>query len=185
MLRGTGNHGNLSAIRWSPEASNWFAVIPTVGEHSWIRQARPLALSIRQGDNPLEAISGSRFVKLSRSHVAGEYVDEDVRGRAVLTINDDWIGLIDDLLIDMVDRRVCFLEVRTEGFPGAGEHRSLIPIEAMHVLDGQFVHVEHSSDHVSAAPIYNPHVIETMHYLNDVYEHYGYIPPWGLETEKT
>jgi len=111
-------------------------------------------------------------------------VVEDVRGRAVLTIDDDWIGVIDDLLIDMVDRRVCFLEVRTDGSHGTAEHRSLIPIEAMRVLDGHFVHVDHSSDHVSAAPIYNPHVTETMHYLNDVYEHYGYVPPWGLGTEK-
>jgi len=160
-------------------------VILTSRKHSCIRQEIRLALWIRQGDNPLEAISGSRFVKLSRSDVASEYVVEDVRGRAVLTIDDDWIGLIGDLLIDMVDRRVCFLEVRTNSFPGTGEHRSLIPIEAMRILDGQFVHVEHSSDHVSAAPFYNPHVIETMHYLNDVYEHYGYVPPWGLGAEKT
>lgn len=129
------------------------------------------------------AISGSRFVKLSRSEVASNCVDDDVRGRAVFTIDDDRIGVIDDLLIDMVDCRVCFLKVRVDGFLGIGEHISLIPIEAMSVLDGQFVYVEHSSDHVSAAPIYNPHVVETMHYLNDVYAHYGYVPPWAAGGE--
>jgi len=27
-------------------------------------------------------------------------------------------------------------------------------------------------------PFTTPHVVETMHYLNDVYAHYGYVPPW-------
>ncbi len=158
-------------------------VILIVGKHSCIRPVKLPALWIRLGDNPLGAISGSRFVKLSRSEVASNCVDDDVRGRAVFTIDDDRIGVIDDLLIDMVDCRVCFLEVRADGFLGIGEHISLIPIEAMSVLDGQFVYVEHSSDHVSAAPIYNPHVVETMHYLNDVYAHYGYVPPWAAGGE--
>ena len=115
--------------------------------------------------------------------MASDYVADDVRGRAVLTIDDDVIGVIVDLLIDMEDRRVCFLEVRFDGFLGVAERRSLVPIEAMSVLDGQSVYVEHSSDHVSAAPIYNPHVVETMQYLDEVYDHYGYAPPWAPDVE--
>ena len=185
-FRETGTHGNHSALRWSLNGSFTSSrLILTAGKHSCIRHVGRLALSIRQGDNPLGAISGSRFVKLRRSEVASECVTEDVRGRAVLTIEDDRIGVIDDVLVDMVECRVCFLDVRTDGFLGIGEHRSLVPIEAMSVLDRQFVYVEHSSDHVSAAPIYNPHVLETMQYLNEVYEHYGYAPPWAPDVEMT
>jgi len=139
----------------------------------------------QQGVRVLERNSGSRFVKLSRSKVAIEYVDDDMRGRAVLTIDGDWIGIVDDVLIDMEDRRACFLDVESVGFLGIGIHRYLIPIEAMSGFDEQGVFVEHSSGHISAAPIYNPHVVETMHYLNDVYEHYGYAPPWEPDVEMT
>jgi len=155
----------------------------TDGTDSRTRHVRRLASSIRQGVNPMGKQTGSRFVKLSRSDVAGEYVDHDVRGRTVLTIDGDRIGVIGDLLLDMVDGRVCFLEVRSEGPLGIRGQRSLIPIEAMSDLDEHQVFVEHSSDHVSTSPLYNPHVTETVHYLNDVYEHYGYAPLWAPDVE--
>jgi sporulation protein YlmC with PRC-barrel domain len=127
---------------------------------------------------------GPRFAKLSHSELAIEYADDDVRGRTVFTVDGDRIGSVDDLLIDMDNRRVCFLEVGSGGFLGIGEHKSLIPIEAVSEVDEQRVFVDHSRDHVAAAPIYNPHVVESIPYLNDVYEHYGYPPPWvpGAET---
>jgi hypothetical protein len=142
-----------------------------------------LASSNWQGDTTLEWRSGPRFVKLSRSDAAITYVDHDLRGCAVLTIEGDQIGVINDLLIDLEDQRVCFLDVESNGFLGMGEHRSLIPIEAMSGFDAQCVFVDHSSDHVFAAPIHNPHVVETMPYLNDVYEYYGYAPPWAADLE--
>ena len=127
---------------------------------------------------------GPRFVKLSQSDLALEYVNDDVRGRSVFTIDGHRIGGIDDLLIDTEGRKVCFLEVGSGGFLGIAERKFLIPIEAVSSFDELRVIVDHSRDHVAAAPIYNPHVVESMLYLNDVYEHYGYPPPWvpGAET---
>ena len=158
-------------------------VILTAGKDSGPHHVRRLTSSIWQGVNPLGERFGPRFVKLSRSDAAIAFADDDVRGRAVLTIDGDRIGVIDDLLIDLEDRRVCFLEVKSYGFLGIGERRSLVPIEAMSGFDEQIVLVEHSSDHFSAAPMYNPHVIETTHYLDDVYEHFGYASPWAPNVE--
>jgi len=121
---------------------------------------------------------GPRFVKLSHSDFAIEYADDDVRGRAVLTIDGEKIGSVDDLLIDKEEQQVRFIEVGTGGFLGIGERKSLIPIEAVSEIDADHVYVDHSLEHVAAAPIYNPHVVQTEPYLNDVYEYYGYPPPW-------
>src|SRR3954453_14178283 len=122
---GNGNHDNLSAFRWNPNefcASSWHpdrreGFLGSAGE------APGVAYPAR-GD-PFAEVSGPRFVKLSRSEMVSEYADADVRGRAVLTIDDHWIGIIDDVLIDIVDHRVCFLEVRTDGFRGLGGRVSL------------------------------------------------------------
>ena len=126
-----------------------------------------------------------RIVKLSHSDFLIEYEEEDVRGRTVLTVNGDRIGNVDDLLIDRDEKRVRFLEVGTGGFLGIGERKSLIPIEAVSQIDEYHVYVDHSREHVAAAPIYNPHVLQTDPYLNDVYEHYGYDPPWVPGAEST
>jgi sporulation protein YlmC with PRC-barrel domain len=128
--------------------------------------------------------SKSRFVKLSHSDMIIEYADEDIRGREVLTIDGDRIGSVDDLLIDREEGKVRFLEVGSGGFLGIGERKSLIPIEAVTEVDEYHVYVEKSGEHVASAPVYNPHVVQIEPYLNDVYEHYGYPPPWvpGAET---
>ena len=128
---------------------------------------------------------GSRFVKLSHSDFVIEYADEDIRGRTVLTVDGDRIGSVDDLLIDNVERTVRFLEVGSGGFLGVGHRKSLIPVEAVTEIDEFHVFVDYSREHVAAAPIYNPNVEQTEPYLNDVYEHYGYEPPWvpGAKSE--
>jgi sporulation protein YlmC with PRC-barrel domain len=118
------------------------------------------------------------FVKLSHSDFEVESVDEDVRGRKVVTVNGDQIGTVDDLLIDREDQTVRFLEVSSGGFLGFGERTSLIPVEAISEIDERHVYVDLSREHVAAAPAHNPHVVHTVPYLNDVYEHYGYAPPW-------
>ena len=128
--------------------------------------------------------SGSRLVKLSRSDLVIDVPEDDVRGRHVVTVDGEPIGLVDDLLVDARDRKVRFLEVGSGGFLGIGEHKSLIPIEAVAEVDEQQVRVDRSREHVAAAPIYNPHVVPTDPYLNEIYDHYGYPPPWvpGAET---
>ena len=102
----------------------------------------------------------------------------------MLTIDGDRIGTVEDLLIDREDQTVRFLQVGAGGFLGFGEHTWLIPIEAVREVDEYHVLVDQSREHVAAAPLYNPHVVQTDPYLNDVYEHYGYRPPWvpGAET---
>jgi sporulation protein YlmC with PRC-barrel domain len=128
--------------------------------------------------------SESRLVKLSRTPMAIDDPRDDVRGRHVVTVDGEKVGMVDDLLIDKNEQQVRFLEVGSGGFLGIGEHKSLIPIDAITSVDERHVYIDRSRDHVAAAPAYHPHVVPTDMYLYEVYEHYGYPAPWvpGAET---
>jgi len=132
----------------------------------------------------MDSNSALPLVKLSRSDFELQYADEDVRGLQVVTVSGDPIGRVDDLLVDKEEQVVRFLEVGAGGFLGLGERTCLIPIEAVSDVDELHVYVDLSREHLAAAPLHNPHVVQTGSYLNDVYEHYGYPPPWtpGSET---
>ena len=126
----------------------------------------------------MDTPSGSNLVKLSQSSMVIDDPRDDVRGRHVVTVDGEKIGLVDDMLVDTKERKVRFLEVGSGGFLGIGEHKSLIPVDAVTSVDERHVYIDRSLDHVAAAPAYHPYVIATDPYLNDVYEHYGYAPPW-------
>lgn len=117
------------------------------------------------------------LVKLSQLEDATEIDIQDVRGHTVMTIDGVKIGSVDDMLIDEGNRAVRFLEVGSGGFIGFSGHATLVPIEAVERIDDFYVSVASSQEHVAAAPIYNPHVVQSELFLCDVYEHYGYPPP--------
>jgi sporulation protein YlmC with PRC-barrel domain len=117
------------------------------------------------------------LVKLSQLADTTEIDIQDVRGHTVMTIDGVKIGSVDDMLIDEVTRVVRFLEVGSGGFIGFGGHATLVPIEAVERIDESYVSVVSSQEHVAAAPIYNPHVVQSELFLSDIYEHYGYPPP--------
>jgi sporulation protein YlmC with PRC-barrel domain len=119
-----------------------------------------------------------RLAKLGRSEFMLDDQRDDVRGRTVVTIDGEKIGDVDDLMIDKVDWKVRFLEVGSGGFLGIGEHKSLIPVEAVIRVDEDHVYIDRSRNHVAAAPAYHPHVVATDPYFNTVYEHYGHPAPW-------
>jgi len=120
----------------------------------------------------------SRLVKLSRSDFMIDDPRDDVRGRRVVTNDGAKLGDVDDLLVDEVEKKIRFLEVESGGFLGIGEHKSLIPVDAVTSIDEEHVYIDRSRDQVAAAPAYHPHVVVTDPYLNDMYEHYGYAAPW-------
>jgi sporulation protein YlmC with PRC-barrel domain len=134
--------------------------------------------SDRVGDS-----SRSRLIKLSKATPALGTVEPDVRGRYVQSVDGESIGTVDDLLVDIRERQVRFLEVRSVGFPGSGKRKALIPIEAAIRLGEHIVHLDRTLAYVDAAPVYNPHVGLTDLYLSEIYEYYGYQPPWTPQSE--
>jgi sporulation protein YlmC with PRC-barrel domain len=128
--------------------------------------------------------TASGLVKLSRSNLMIDDPGDDVRGRHVVTVDGERIGEVDDLLIDATRGSVRFLVVGTGGFLGFGGHTSLIPIDAVSRVDERHVYIDHTHEHVTGAPAYDPHVEQADRYLNDIYGYYGYSPPFvpGAET---
>ncbi len=104
---------------------------------------------------------------------------EDVRGRKVLDVADRDIGNVDDLLVDHGKHIVRFLRVAAGGFLGLGETKFLIPVDAITAVDDESVHVNQTREHVASGPRYDPDLINKPHHLNDVYDHYGFLPFWG------
>jgi sporulation protein YlmC with PRC-barrel domain len=120
--------------------------------------------------------SGETLRKLSESTETIDGSANDVRGRGVKDKNGEAIGKVQDLLIDDEEKKVRFLIVDHGGFLGFGQTRSFIPVESITRVTDKDVYIDHSREHVAAAPTYDPDLVEDHRYHSSVYSHYGYTP---------
>ncbi|TCC52171.1 PRC-barrel domain containing protein [Kribbella pittospori] len=129
-------------------------------------------------DRGPEESSAHTLVRLA--DVALELADpaDDVRGRKVVDRNGDQVGKVDGLIIDEAERRVRFLEVGSGGFLGLGEHKQLVPVEAITRVDEDAVHIAPERTQVAGGPAYDPDLEPERRYYDDVYTYYDY-PPFG------
>jgi sporulation protein YlmC with PRC-barrel domain len=104
---------------------------------------------------------------------------EDLRGRTVVDREGRVLGQVHDFLIDDEQRKPRFLLVSHRGFLGLGDSKSIIPVDAITKVTAHKVHIDHSCEHVAAAPPYDPSLIDERSYHHSVYEHYGYQPYWA------
>ena len=102
----------------------------------------------------------------------------DIRGRSVRDTDGEAIGKVHDLLIDDEEHKVRFLLVEHGGFLGFGHTNSFIPVEAITKISEHEVAINHSREHVAAAPPYDPELIADSTYHRRIYRHYGYNPFW-------
>jgi len=108
--------------------------------------------------------------------VAGR--DDDIRRRDVKDQDGNDLGKIDDLLIDQEENKVRFLLVASGGFLGIGERNSFIPVDAISRITSDEVRLDQKRDHVAAAPVYDPDLVEERDFYQNVYSYYGYAPYW-------
>lgn len=118
--------------------------------------------------------------KLSDSDLTVTSSAEDIRGREVKDKDGNDIGKVQDLLIDDRERKVRFLLVEHGGFLGIGEKKSFIPVDDVTKITADDVFINHSSEHVAAAPPYDPDLVDDRSYHGSIYDHYGYTPYWGV-----
>jgi sporulation protein YlmC with PRC-barrel domain len=69
--------------------------------------------------------------KLGDSSLTIEPEAADIRGRTVKERDGEEIGEVDDLFVDVQERRVRMMQVASGGFLGLGESKSIIPIDAI------------------------------------------------------
>lgn len=84
-----------------------------------------------------------------------------------------------DLLIDDQEHKVRFLLVEHGGSIGLGETKSFIPVDAITKITADDVFVDHTREHVSGAPAYDPSLVDDRSYHGSIYGYYGYTPYRG------
>jgi len=116
--------------------------------------------------------------KLSDTGQTVKDAADDIRGRKVKDKDGKDIGTVHDLLIDDRERKVRFLLVEHGGFLGLGRTKSFIPVDAITRITADDVLINHTRDHVAAAPGYAPDLVADRAYHGSIYSHYGYMPYW-------
>ncbi|GIE28075.1 hypothetical protein Ait01nite_011200 [Actinoplanes italicus] len=104
---------------------------------------------------------------------------DDVRGRSVVDSGGEKIGTVADLLIETETNHVRFLRVEHGGILGFGAQASFVPVEAIVRLTADTVYVGSSKDHVAGGPKYDPDLVGERAYYEQIYGHYGQIPPYA------
>ena len=118
-----------------------------------------------------------RIVKFSEGELELGNPAEDVRGRTVFDAYGDPIGIVHELMIDQVDRRVRLICVQTHGFVGRGNDGLLVPVEAITRVSNDSVRLDRDVDQVIAAPPCDA-AEEDCQRLGRLYDYYGYAPYW-------
>src|SRR5215210_3073617 len=123
--------------------------------------------------------TGPVLVRLSESGLALEDLTQDVRGLDAYDEDGDRIGKVEDLYADAQERKVRFLDVGAGGFLGLGEKRFLIPVEAVsEVREDAVVVVDQKRRKVAESPLFDADVVPQPPYQDELYEYYGYLPPY-------
>jgi len=126
--------------------------------------------------------SNDLLVKLGDSNLALSNSGDDIRDRKVIDANGQDIGHVSALFIDKKERKIRFLQVKAGGFLGIGEQEFLVPIEDVTRTEPAEIHVNHSREHVIAAPHFDPKLTtqRTRDFWNPYYGYYGVTPYWGM-----
>ncbi|OLV19169.1 PRC-barrel domain-containing protein [Deinococcus marmoris] len=119
--------------------------------------------------------------KLGDSNMMLSDPSDDVRGRKVVDTHGEMLGHVSALFIDKQGRKVRFLQVGAGGFLGLGEREFLVPIEDVSSTTRAEVHINHSRDHVIAAPPFDPELTTKYdrEFFDPYYGYYGLAPYWA------
>lgn len=101
---------------------------------------------------------------------------DDVRGLTVVDPHDHRVGKVDDLIIDVAERRARLLVVTSGGLLGLGLTKRLIPVDAVTRVDDQ-VHIEALHTQVHSAESDAAH--DPTPAYHEMCTHYGYGPFWA------
>lgn len=101
---------------------------------------------------------------------------DDVRGMTVMDVRDHRVGEVEEILLDAEERRARLLVVASGGILGLGEHKRLVPVDAVSRVRAH-VRLERSDLHVESGFDYDPARTGPVDY-RPVYSYFGYTPFW-------
>ncbi len=127
--------------------------------------------------------TSSELEKLTDSGMDLADPSQDVRGRKVLDRGGEEIGHISSLFIDVHERKVRMIEVRSGGFLGIGDRHLLLPVDAITQVTKAAVSVNATREHIANSPVYDPALVDapTQEAWMPFYGYYGLSPYWANE----
>lgn len=118
---------------------------------------------------------------LSKSTLALADPTQDLRRRRVIDAEGADLGIVEDLLVDDLERRVRFLRVRHGGLLGIGADHFMVPVEAVDVVGEDAVRLTRTGSEIAGAPHYDPELVEQPDWTR-IYGYWGYAPYWMAPT---
>ena len=102
---------------------------------------------------------------------------DDVLGLEVLDSIGQRIGQVEELLVDLRERRVRLLRVRSADPRGRAGATRLIPVDAVWRITDRDISINRGRSHVQAGPA-DVGTDPEQRDLERIYAHYGYYPYW-------
>ncbi|MFH5823456.1 PRC-barrel domain-containing protein [Georgenia sp. AZ-5] len=127
----------------------------------------------------METRPGANLVPVSETRHTVADPDLDVRGRDIVTTDDEKIGTVDEILIDDEQLRVRFLRVGSGGFLGLGKHHFLVPVDVIIRIEPERVWVDRDRAGMTDVPAYDPELVQDPDYYPNLYGWWGAPPYWG------
>lgn len=90
------------------------------------------------------SITNANLVYLGSSGLEVSPPSDDLRGMAVVDLNGLRVGEVDDIVVDVHDRRARLISVVSGGILGFAAHQELIAVETITKVDDR-VHVDRPS----------------------------------------
>jgi sporulation protein YlmC with PRC-barrel domain len=101
----------------------------------------------------------------------------DVRGRRIVTMDGEPIGVVDDMLVDTRQMSAQLLEIDTNTPDGPGRGKALVPVQLIERVDSDHIFLGCAVETVVTEPTYNPHVVPSELYLGEILEHFDVLLP--------
>ncbi len=123
----------------------------------------------------------SELERLRDSDLALSDWGTDIRGSRVVDPSGEISGHVSGLYVDVRERKVRMLELRTGGFLGIGERHAILPIEAVSRVHGDVVYVNEPRGRIVHSPGYDPKLVvrPSASAWEPYYSYYGISPLWG------
>ncbi len=120
------------------------------------------------------------LVRLSSADAGRQCADEDIRGWQVVDADGVRIGEVQDLLIDEVRSKVCFLEVEGQELVKGKRRSYLIPLDIVGTVTNDCAVLALTRQELRRAPLVTSEAVDEKT-LGDVCSFFGSVPFWSPE----
>src|SRR5450755_1671990 len=139
-----------------------------------------LAFAAVAQETPNIKPDGAEYTHQSMTHVRGDRINDaakasDVIGMTVKNLQNETLGKVNDLAVDVESGRIVQVILSTGGFLGIGDTLTAVPPGALHHdVANKVIHLDASKEKLKAAPKFDLTKWDESTQSNQLMEVYGY-----------